>query len=609
MPAPPELEERIRALPDCPGVYIFKDAQGTVLYVGKSVCLHDRVRSYFASPHGHDHKTRELVSRIADFQIILTDNELEALVLENNLIKQHRPRFNIRLRDDKGYPFIKVTTNEAWPRVLKTRRLEDDGARYFGPFSSVGSVDRTLKLLKKIFPYCAPDQPIDGKQKRPCFYYHINRCLGACAGLADPDQYQAVIRQVILFLEGKGDEVVRNLQRQMEEAAEAMHFERAAALRDQVRDLEHVLERQKVVSAQMDDEDVIAFARDGGEACVQVFFIRRGRLIGSESFVLQGTEDEDPGRVMASFVTQFYEKAAQVPRTLLLQHEMAEWAVIEEWLRQKRRDKVAIRVPRRGEKRQLVDLVARNACETLEQMRLKWLSEKQRQAGAMAGLREALDLPALPRRIEGYDISHTQGQEVVGSMVVFEDGAPKRSDYRRFRIRTVEGQDDFAAMAEVLRRRFRHAQAEGQEQQGWESLPDLVLVDGGKGQVSAAHEVFVEAGLNIPLIGLAKKEEVIHRPGVPDPLVLPRDSVTLYLLQRLRDEAHRFAITYHRARRDKAGLRSRLDEIPGIGPRRKATLLQKFGSVQGIREAAEDEVAAVPGIGRALAREIKERLG
>jgi excinuclease ABC subunit C len=609
MSIPPEFEERLRALPDSPGVYLFKDAQETILYVGKSVCLHDRVRSYFASPHGQDHKTRELVSRIVDFQVILTDNELEALVLENNLIKRYRPRYNIRLRDDKGYPFIKVTTNEAWPRVLKTRRLEDDGARYFGPFSSVGSVDRTLKLLKKIFPYCAPNRPIDGKQKRPCFYYHINRCLGACAGLADSDEYQAVIQQVILFLEGKGDEVVHHLEHRMEEAAEAMQFERAAALRDQVRDLEHVLERQKVVSAQMDDEDVIAFARDGGEACVQVFFIRRGRLIGSESFVLQGTEDEDPGKVMASFVTQFYENAAQVPRTLLLQHEMAEWAVIEEWLRQKRRDKVAIRVPRRGEKRQLVDLVARNACETLEQMRLKWLSEKQRQAGAMAGLREALGLPAIPRRIEGYDISHTQGREVVGSMVVFEDGAPKRSDYRRFRIRSFEGQDDFAAMAEVLRRRFKRAQAEGQEQQGWESLPDLVLVDGGKGQVSAAQEVLEEAGLAIPLIGLAKKEEVIHRPGAADPLALPRDSVALYLLQRLRDEAHRFAITYHRSRRDKAGLRSRLDEIPGIGPRRKATLLKKFGSVQGIREASEEQVAAIPGISRALAHEIKERLG
>ncbi len=608
MSVPPEFEERLRALPDHPGVYIFRDAQGTVLYVGKSVCLHDRVRSYFASPQTLDHKTRELVARIVDFQVILTDNELEALVLENNLIKQHRPRYNIRLRDDKSYPFIKVTTNEAWPRVLKTRRLEEDGARYFGPFSSAGSVDRTLKLLKKIFPYCAPPRPIDGKQKRPCFYYYINRCLGACAGLADREQYQAVIRQVILFLEGKGDEVVRHLQRQMEEAAANMQFERAAALRDQVRDLAHILERQKVVSAQMDDEDVIAFARDGGEALVQVFFIRRGRLIGSESFALQGTEEATESQVMSSFVTQFYESAPQVPRTLLLQHEIEEWAVIEEWLRQKRRDKVAIRVPRRGEKRQLVELVAKNACETLEQMRLKWLSEKQRQAGAMAELREALGLPAIPRRIEGYDISTTQGQETVGSMVVFEDGAPKRSDYRRFRIRTVQGQDDFAALAEVLRRRFHRARAEGEEQRGWENLPDLVLVDGGAGQVSAAQAVLAEAGLAIPLIGLAKKEEVIHRPGAAEPLVLPRDSVALYMLQRLRDEAHRFAITYHRGRREKAGLRSRLDEIPGIGPRRKAILLKKFGSVPGIREASEEEIAAVPGIGRALAREIKERL-
>jgi len=606
MAAPPELEERLRALPDRPGVYIFKDAEGTVLYVGKSVSLRERVRSYFAAPASLDHKTRELVGRIADFQVILTDNELEALVLENNLIKQYRPRYNIRLRDDKGYPFIKVTTNEAWPRVLKTRRLEDDGARYFGPFSSAGSVDRTLRLLKKVFPYCTRDSVIDGKQKRPCFYYYIGRCLGACAGLADPVAYQAVIRQVILFLEGKGDQVVADLRREMEAAAEALQFERAAALRDQIRALDHVLERQKVVSAQMEDEDVIAFAREGGEACVQVFFIRRGRLIGSESFVLQGTEGEDPSRVMTSFVTQFYEHAAQVPRTLLLQHEIEEWSVIEEWLRQKRRNKVFIRVPRRGEKRELVELVARNALQTLEQMRLKWLSEKQRQAGALAELRQALDLPAIPRRIEGYDISTLQGQAAVGSMVVFQDGAPKRSDYRRFRIQTVEGQDDFAMLGEVLRRRFKRASSEGA---GWSELPDLVLVDGGAGQVSAAQEALREAGLEIPLIGLAKKEEAIYRSGRPEPLLLPRDSMALYLLQRLRDEAHRFAITYHRKERGKKGLRSRLDEIPGIGPRRRALLLRRFGSVEGIRQASEEELAAVPGIGRAIARELKERLG
>ncbi len=609
MPVPAELEPRIHALPERPGVYLFKDAAGQVLYVGKSVSLRDRVRSYFGSPHGLDVKTRELVSRIADFQVILTDSELEALVLENNLIKQHRPRYNVRLRDDKGYPFIKVTTNEAWPRVLKTRRLEDDGARYFGPFSSAGSVDRTLRLLKKIFPYCSPSRPIDGRQKRPCFDYYIGRCLGACAGVADPQAYQSVIHQVILFLEGKGDDVVAVLRKQMAEAAESMQFERAALLRDQVRDLQHVLERQKVVSAQLDDEDVIAFARDNGEACVQVFIIRRGRLIGSESFVLQGTEQEDPSRVMSSFVTQFYENAPQVPRTLLLQHEIEEWSVIEEWLRQKRRDKVTIRVPRRGEKRRLVELVARNASEALEQMRLKWLNEKQRQTGALAELRDALELPALPRRIEGYDISTLQGQDAVGSMVVFADGAPKRGDYRRFRIRTVEGQDDFAMLSEVLRRRFRRAAAEGQEGEGWGEMPDLVLVDGGKGQVSAAQEVLGEAGLQIPLVGLAKREEVLYRPGRPEPLVLPRNSVALYLLQRLRDEAHRFAITYHRSRRQGSGMRSRLDDVPGIGPRRKAALLKRFGSVEGLRQASEEELAAVPGMSRAAARELKERLG
>ncbi|MGC8960130.1 MAG: excinuclease ABC subunit UvrC [Chloroflexia bacterium] len=609
MAAPTELEERLRALPEHPGVYLFRDAAGKVLYVGKSVNLRERVRSYFGAPAGLAPKTRELVARIADFEVLLTDGELEALILENNLIKEHRPRYNIRLRDDKGYPFIKVTTNEEWPRVLKTRRLENDGARYFGPFSSAGSVDRTLRLLKKLFPYRGCEEKIDGRRKRPCLDYYIGRCLAPCVGYADPQEYARAIREVILFLEGRGEQIVRMVREEMEKAAEALNFERAAALRDQLQDLERVLEHQKVVSPRMEDEDVIALARDEGETCVQVFFIRRGRLIGNEPFFLQGTEEEDPIQVMTAFVAQFYGRAPQIPSVLLLQHPVAEPKVLAEWLRQKRGGTVRLLVPRRGEKRRLVEMVARNAVETLEQMRLKWLSERQRQAGALAELREVLGLPSLPRRIEGYDVSTLQGQAAVGSMVVFVDGAPRRSDYRRFRIRTVEGQDDPAMLGEVLRRRFRRAGAEGKEGEGWGELPDLILVDGGPGQVGAAQEVLNEAGLEVPLLGLAKKEEAVYRPGRPEPLLLPRNSVTLYLLQRLRDEAHRFALTYHRRERQKQGLHSTLEDLPGIGPRRQAALLKRFGSLAAIRAASEEELAAVPGIGRALARTLKERLG
>lgn len=605
----PEFEERLRALPEQPGVYLFKDAEGRILYVGKSVSLRNRVRSYFGSPRNLDAKTRELVARIADFDIIVTDNELEALILESTLIKEHKPRYNISLRDDKGYPFIKVTLNEEWPRVIKVRRVENDGARYFGPYSSAGSVNRTLELLKKTFPYRSCDERIDGRRKRPCLDYHIGRCLAPCVGLADRAAYMEAIQQVILFLEGRGDQVLQQVRRRMEAAAAGLEFERAALLRDQLHALEHVLERQKVVSALAGDSDVIAFARDDGETCVQVFFIRRGRLIGNESFVLQGTAEASPQEIMTSFVTQFYQTAAQVPPTILLQHEILDRPVIEEWLQRRRGGKVVLRVPRKGEKRQLVDLVARNAGEALEQLRLKWLSERQRQAGALAELREILGLPGMPRRIEGFDISTLQGQAAVGSMVVFVDGAPKRSAYRRFQIRTVAGQDDYAMLEEVLRRRFRHIPQGEEPDEAWE-LPDLVLVDGGRGQVNVAARVLEKVGLaHIPLLGLAKKEETLHLATRPDPLVLPHDSMALYLLERIRDEAHRFAITYHRTRREKEAVSSRLEEIPGIGPRRRAALLRHFGSLDAIRRATVEELAAVPGMNRSVAERLKEHLG
>jgi excinuclease ABC subunit C len=616
----PLLKDKLQTLPTKPGVYLMKDEQGEVIYVGKAINLRNRVRSYFHASAEHSPKLHRMIDAIADFDFIVTDSEIEALILECNLIKEHRPKYNVRLKDDKRYPYIKITWQEDYPRIIVTRRMERDGARYFGPFTAVWAVNQTLEMLRRLFPYLTCRREITGQDQRACLYYHIGRCAGPCIGAISKEEYRALINRICLFLEGKAEEIVADLQTQMTSAAEALDFERAAALRDQIRAVERVVERQKIVLAVGKDQDVIAVAREEGDACVQVFFIRQGKLIGREYFVLAGTAEEDEAHIVASFVKQFYDEAAYVPPKILLPTEIEEARIIEAWLREKRGSKVKLHVPKRGWQRELVQMAAENAAETLASLRAQWLVDEGRSVEALAQLQEYLGLEEAPTRIECYDISDIQGQAATGSMVVFVKGVPRKSDYRRFRIRTVEGADDYAMMQEVLRRRFKRAiegtsklkaqRPKGEGADVWTVLPDLIIIDGGKGQLNAALEVLEEYGLKgeVPAVGLAKKREEIFLPGRSEPLVLPRDSQGLYLLQRIRDEAHRFAIGYHRKLRAKKSLASMLEEIPGIGPKRRQALLQHFGSIEAIRQASVEELAAVKGMTRKAAKSIKEHL-
>jgi excinuclease ABC subunit C len=611
----PLLKDKLQTLPTKPGVYLMKDEEGEVIYVGKSVNLRHRVRSYFQASASHSLKLHRLIYHIADFDFIVTDSEIEALILECNLIKEHRPKYNIRLKDDKRYPYIKITWQEDYPRVIVTRRMERDGARYFGPFTAVWAVHQTLDMLRRLFPYLTCKRKITGQDTRACLYYHIGRCAGPCIGAISKEEYRALIRRICLFLEGKAEKIVADLQAQMTSAAEALDFERAAALRDQIRAIEWVTTQQKIALAVGKDEDVIALARENDDACVQVFFIRQGKLIGREYFILDGTAEEDEAQIVASFVKQFYDEAAYVPTKIILPTNVEEALVIEAWLRSKRGSKVKLHVPKRGRQRELVQMAAENAAETLASLRAQWMADEGRSVEALAQLQEHLGLGEAPTRIEGYDISNIQGQAATGSMVVFVKGVPRKSDYRRFRIRTVEGADDYAMMQEVLRRRFKRAIEGRAEERGkgadvWTILPDLVIIDGGKGQLNAALEVLEEHGLKgeVPAIGLAKKQEEVFLPGRSKPLVLPRDSQGLYLLQRIRDEAHRFAIGYHRKLRAKKSLASVLEEIPGIGPKRRQALLQHFSSIEAIRQAPVEELTAVKGMTRKAADSIKEHL-
>jgi excinuclease ABC subunit C len=636
------LKEQLSSIPAKPGVYLMKNENGKVIYVGKAVNLRNRVRSYFHASADHSPKTHYLKQDIADLDFIVTASELEALILECNLIKKYQPRYNVRLKDDKRYPYIKITWQEPYPRIYTVRQMQNDGAKYYGPFTATWAVSQTLDLLRKIFPYLTCKREITGQDKRPCLYYHIGRCPGPCIGAVSQEEYRALVGQICRFLEGKSEEIVDDLHTQMMVASERMEFERAAALRDQIGALERVTERQRIVSSAVADEDVIAFARQDGDACVQVFFIRRGKLIGREYFVLEGTADEDARQIMTSFVKQFYDKAAYVPSEILLQSDIDEAMIIQSWLRSKRGTRVTFTVPRRGQKKELVQMAAENAAETLAHLRAQWLLDEGKSVEALAELQEHLELAQPPARIECYDISNIQGKAATGSMVVFVKGVPRKSDYRRFKIRTVEGADDYAMMKEVLRRRFRRAvpsaestlskacleqgrKAEGLRTRGetregkkgewaedgaWAILPNLVVVDGGKGQLNAALEVMDEYGLReaVPVVGLAKEREEIFIPGQPEPFLLPRGSQGLFLMQRIRDEAHRFALQYHRRLRGKKTLSSTLEEIPGIGPKRRQALLKHFGSLEGIREATVEELMAVPGMTRRAVEQVREHL-
>jgi len=593
-------------------VYVYRDTRGEVLYVGKAASLRDRVRSYF-STSALEPKTAQMVRRIADFSFIVTDSEQEALILENSLIKRHRPRYNVRLRDDKTYPYLKIDVRSDYPRVCITRRIESDGARYFGPYASSSSVRTTLQLIKRLFPYRSCNRDITGCDARPCLDYHLNRCVGPCIGATHKQGYREAIDQVIEFLEGRNEAILRTLRARMRQASAGLQFERAGVLRDQMRAVEQVSERQKVFSQRAEDIDVIALASSGDDSCAEALFVRRGRLIDNEHYAILGTKDESPSRVLTSFVKQYYGAAAFVPKRLLLQYPLEEPDLIARWLAEKRGGRVELVVPRRGEKRKFVRMAEENARQALHQMRVQWLADVGKTQAAAEELGEALELATYPKRIECYDISNIQGTSATGSMVVFEDGRPKPSLYRRFRIKSVAGANDYAMLQEVLRRRFRRAASgDGRPSEAqaseWAHFPDLLIVDGGKGQLSAALETLSDLAVFVPLMALAKEREEVFLPGRAAPLVLTPNSQALYLLQRIRDEAHRFALAYHQRLRSRASMESGLDAVPGIGPKRRKALLRRFGSLRALREAEADDIAAVPGMTRTLALRLKDYL-
>lgn len=634
-----ELEEQLKLLPDRPGCYIHKDADGRIIYVGKARNLKNRVRQYFQSSRNLTAKVLSMVGQIAAVEHIVTDSEVEALILESNLIKKHKPKYNIRLRDDKQYPYLRLTLGETWPRLTVARSMRKDGSRYFGPFTSTQPMWDTMKLARRLFPLRTCNDP--AKHPRACLQYHIGRCLGPCLeGFDQHTAYQQAVKDLAAFLEGRSDEVTQRLRTRMESAAENLEFERAAELRDQLLAIEKVTEKQKIVSREMVDLDAIGYVRSYDEASVQVFFVRQGKLIGRDGFIMTGAEELSGAEILTAFIQQHYNQTSFVPKEILVSEEIPEADVLEEWLSQKRGARVALRKPVRGDKRELVEMVVKNAEEGMTERAKEREKELAATEGAMAELQRELNLPKLPHRIECFDISHIQGSEVVASMVVFEGGRAKKEDYRRFKIR-VDQNNDFANMAEAVSRRFRrgllereaivegrvrdleegrvaeplaeYAEAEAPrpgEGPKFAVFPDLLIIDGGKGQLSYARTVMRELGVDhIPTFGLAKKEELLCEEGREDWITLPRGSQALFLIQRVRDEAHRFGITYHRKLHRKAAVHSRLEEVPGIGPKRKKVLIKEFGSLKRLREATVEEIAAVPGMNRDLAERVLEHLG
>ena len=675
MAIPEHLESTVRNLPTEPGCYLYYNKKNEVIYVGKAVNLRNRVRSYFnpttwiTSP-----KTGRLVQEIARIEFLVRGSELEALIQEAELIKKYRPHYNIRLKDDKRYPYLKVTWQDDFPTVLVTRRMERDGARYYGPYSDTKAVYATRDTLRRMFPFLDCDRVITGHDRRACMYYDIKLCSGPCIGAIQRAEYRANMQRLCDFLEGKSDQVVTDLQGRMDRAAEAMQFERAAQYRDQLRAVQHVVERQRIVSNATTDQDVIAFARDEGDTCVEVLFIRGGKLLGQEYFVLDGAEEAGEQEVLNSFIKQFYGEAAYVPPEVLLPSQVDEAVILENWLKHKRGAAVQLRVPKVEVDTDLVSLAAQNATATLTSLKAQWEEDTHRQESTLRELQDALALPRLPTRIECYDISNTQGTAMIGSMVVFVHGVSAKSDYRRFNIRDIQGPNDFESMRQTLRRRFhrwkdavgahgdgvgdpatkpiaqestiaelpadledapqenlgaleleqKQEQADGkgakrktfgenkakvENDAKWALLPDLLLIDGGKGQLHVAVDVLKEFDLLhiVPVVSLAKQEEEIFVPGKADSIMLPRQSQAFFLVQRVRDEAHRYGITSHRRQRTKIGMASQLDAISGVGPSRRKRLLERFGSVEGIRKASLEELGEFVPVG--VAQTIKDTLG
>ena len=666
----PELQATLAKLPTKPGVYLLKDARGNVLYVGKAQNLRSRVRSYWqkeAGPLAGQHLIRSAIDRVADVDYTLTDSVGEALLLEGNLVKRFQPQFNVRLKDDKSYPYIKITNGDDFPRIERTRKLPNDGSRYFGPYASASSVDEAMNLVRRLFPFRTCTIEIrEGERalQRPCLLYHIKRCQGPCIEAISKSEYRADIEQVELFLEGRQESLVRALRDDMKRASERQDYEHAAIARDKIKAIERTMESQKMAAFARTDLDLMGLARRDNQAAVQLFVIRGGKALGRDVFLLDTPRGASDAEVLGGFLLQYYARASSVPPEVAVPLQLPEAEDLERFLSERRAAAAApaesgasggaagpvgalpqrslnrlenltvprpdavrvtrtnarpagaarpvrLVVPQRGDRRQLMGLATRNAEEMLAREAARWLADQGKTLGALEELAAALGLAGLPARIECYDVSNFQGSETVASMVVFEDGKPRSGEYRRFRVRTVEGPNDVASHREVLRRRFRAVRPgdEGSAEERRWAMPDLVLIDGGKPQVSAAKGVLDEMGLHeLPLVGIAKQREELFQPDRSDPVVLPSTSQALYLVQRIRDEAHRFAITYHRDLRRKASVRSKFDDLPGIGPRRRGALLRVFGSIKRVREAPIEQIAAVPGIGPALAQKIKAAL-
>ncbi len=612
------LEDKLRNLPEKPGVYIMKDSAKEIIYVGKAINLKNRVRSYFQSSKNQLPKVAAMVERIEDLEYIITDSELEALILECNLIKKHRPKYNVMMKDDKSYPYIKVTVNEAYPRLMVVREIKKDDARYFGPYTDVSAVYRTIELLKKLFPIrsCSKNiEKIMGKE-RACLNHHIGKCSAPCQGSVGQAAYREQIKSILLVLDGKQDELVKELEGKMHEAAENLDFERAAQLRDNINSLVKIGEKQKIITSAAVDQDVIAYATDQGEACVQVFFIRGGKLIGREHFLIEGMAYSDSNEILCSFVKQFYsENDVLIPREIVLQESVDELDILQQWLSGKRGGKVKLTVPQRGEKQKLVEMVSKNAEDTLKLFIEKQKTDMEKTLGACNELQEVLALPKTPYRLEAFDISNLQGVMNVGSMIVFERGKANAKHYRRFKIKTVEGANDYDSMREIVERRFQHGMKEREEleTQGREPemgkfsvFPDVVMIDGGVGQVNAAEAVLVQLGLNIPVCGMVKdsrhRTRGLYYKG--QELQIPVNTNVFRMITHMQDEAHRFAIEYHKSLRSKSTVKSALDDIPGVGPARRKALLKHFGSLKNIKNATVEELAQVVGMNKKIAEEV-----
>ena len=608
------IKRRLQAVPDSPGVYMFRDSKTQVIYVGKALRLRDRLRSYFTPGYAETARVSELIRRATDFEFVTTANEVEALVLENNLIKNYRPRFNIRLKDDKNYLYLKLPLTEEFPRVHYSRRVQNDGAQYFGPYTSAQSLRSTVKSIRQLLPFRTCSDEIF-KQGKVCLDFHIKRCPGPCERRISSEDYKARINEVALFMEGRSDLLVRELHERMDSAAGRLDFENAARYRDQLQSIERIADRQKVLTRGRDDQDIVAYARSGNDVFVEVAYVRQSKMVGHDGHALDGAADATEAELLRGFMLQYYSSATHVPRTVILPGSVDEPELITDWLSEKRGRPVDIQVPKRGRLRALVTQLGETAKQELEQIRIQADYDRSRTEPMLAALAEALDLESPPKRIECYDISNIQGDSAVGSMVVFEDGRPRNEHYRHFRIKYVPGPNDFAMLQEVLRRRLerlesaqRREEADVVGDRSFTSRPDLILIDGGKGQLSAALEVMETAGYaDIPTFALAKEREEIFAPGRAEPIVQERNSPGMFLVQRIRDEAHRFAITHHRKVRARKALTSPLDSVEGIGPARKRALLRHFGSVQAIREAPVDEIVKL-GIPERLAARLKETL-